>query len=168
MDDTHETPDAPQSASRNALHATVNAQRLALERATDAVERKATSFLGFEAVFLALILGTLSPSPGHVMDVILSYTSLALLLAGALLLTLVVFPRLYRFDPDPESLAQHYWSAGDAKLLDQVSVNLTSAWKQNFRVHERKANLLKWAIALVVAGMSVLAFDVFVVRLFGL
>ena len=168
MEPTQGTPEGPSEDSREALYRIAEAQRGILERATDAVERKATAFLGFEAVFLALVLGTLAPSPGSALDVLLSYTCVALLLVGALLLALVVAPRQYRFDPNPQALVDNYWDSAEQPLLGQATVNMAQAWIENQRVHEKKAALLSWALRLITTGIAILAFDVFVVRVFNL
>jgi len=168
MEPTQGAQEGQSEDSREALYRIAEAQRGTLERATDAVERKATAFLGFEAVFLALVLGTLAPSPGNSLDVLLSYTCVALLLVGALLLALVVKPRPYRFDPNPQALVDNYWDSADQQLLGQATVNMAEAWSRNQRVHEKKAALLSWALRFITTGIAILAFDVFVVRVFNL
>jgi len=154
--------------NREALYSIAESQRQTLERATDAVERKASAFLGFEAVFLALVLSSLAPDSGSVLDVILSYAFVVLLLIGAFLLALVVKPRLYRFDPDPKALVDRYWDVGNSKIREQVAVNLADAWSENLKVQEKKAALLSWALKFITVGIAILAFDVFVVRVFNL
>jgi hypothetical protein len=138
-----------------------------LEAATNAVETKASTFLGFVAVLLTLVLGTLPPNPGDSVDVFLAYTAVALLLAGALLLVLCVYPRRHRFDPDPWALMQRYSGKAHRETREAVATNMADAWRGNYRVHETRAALLRWALPLVVIGLCVLVFDVFVIRVFG-
>jgi len=137
-----------------------------LEAATNAVEAKASTFLGFEAVLLALVLGTLPPNPSDYLDVLLTYTAVALLLAGALLLVLCVYPRKHRFDPDPWALMQRYSGKPPRETRAAVAGNMADAWRDNYSVHETRAALLQWALCLAVIGLCVLVFDVFVIRVF--
>lgn len=168
MEPTQDKREYSIKEGREALYSIAESQRQTLERATDAVERKASAFLGFEAIFLALVLSSLAPNPGNILDVILSYACIALLLMGVFLLALVVKPRLYRFDPDPKALVDRYWDTENSKILEQVTVNLADAWSENLKVQEKKAALLSWALKFITAGIAILAFDVFVVRVFNL
>jgi len=68
---------------RGFLYSLCQSQLISLERTTDAIERKASTILGFVAVFLALILENLAPNPKSAVDVSLTYTTLLFLLGGA-------------------------------------------------------------------------------------
>ena len=87
---------------------------------------------------------------------------------GALLLALVIKPRQYRFDPNPQALVDNYWDSRSCDVLGQTTVNMAEAWSRNQQVHERKAALLGWALKFISSGIAILAFDVFVVRVFDL
>jgi len=146
----------------------VSSQRAVLAEATDAIERKASTFLGFEAVLFALILGTATPAADNPIDLILAYTGLGLLLASACLLMLCVNPTSFRFDPNPKGLVQEYWYKNLDETRHSVAKNLVDAWESNRKIHALKVIRLEWALRLVAAGLFVIAFDVLVVRVFEL
>jgi len=145
----------------------VERQFSVLEETSAAIDRKAATSLGFVAIIVALVLQLPSPNPAFYLDMVLFYVAFALLLGGLFLLILCITPKQKRFDPDPVVLFEKYRGSTLKETREQVTKNLTSVWAENRVVHGKKANLLSWALHLVITGLFVLAVDILIIRVFG-
>ncbi|MCK4580284.1 MAG: hypothetical protein KAU10_02950 [Dehalococcoidia bacterium] len=142
-------------------------QLAGLETASDLVDRKAGTLLGFVAVIISLSLGIGFPASSSYLDKVFVYAAFLLLFAALVCLILSISPKVKRYDPNPIALMERYWTQDYEKTMGTVASNMVQAWEKNKGVHDKKAEWYGRALLPTVLGLSLLAFDVLVIRVFG-
>lgn len=138
-----------------------------LEAASDLVDRKSGTLLGFLAIIISLALQAgLSPASTY-LDKVLVYISFLLLFLAIGFLVKSISPKVKHYDPDPVVLMEKYWKGDFEKTMGTVASNIAQAWQHNYAVHEEKAKWYGLALKPAVAGLFLLTFDVLVIRVFG-
>ena len=165
MDDIVQAEDIPENRTYIAelsLH-----QVRVLEDASDTVDRKSATLLGFLALIVALCLQIGFSKQIFILDLLFVYTGFVCLFAALILLMLSILPRARRLDPNPAKLFDECWDLDLEKTQEEVTKSLKASWLHNEKVHSKKVNFYIWAMGLAVGGLALLSFDILVVRPFG-
>lgn len=142
-------------------------QARVLEDASDAVDRKSATLLGFLALIVVLALQIGLPKQMVVVDMLFSYVGFLSLFAALLLLMLSIVPRTRRFDPNPAKLFDECWDLDLQVTQKAVTKSLKASWLYNEEVHKKKVALYEWAMRAAIGGLTLLALDILVIRPFG-
>jgi len=142
-------------------------QARVLEDASDAVDRKSATLLGFLALIVALALQIGLPKQMVVVDMLFSYVGFLSLFGALLLLMLSIVPRTRRFDPNPAKLFDECWDLDLGMTQKAVTKSLKASWLHNEKVHNTKVILYEWAMRVAIGGLALLALDILVIRPFG-
>lgn len=135
-----------------------------LDAALDAIDAKSGVLLGFTALLIAFTLSSGPADLSSPADLFFTYSGTGALLASVVLNILGIIPRGMRYDPNIKTLVNKYWDQELSKILATISANLAEVWETNGRILDLKSKHLRWALWLVLAGLSLLTIDVFVVR----
>ena len=165
MDDTVQAEDISENRTYIAqlsLH-----QARVLNDASDAVDRKSATLLGFLALIVALCLQIGFSEQTFILDLLFAYTGFVCLFTALILLMLSILPRQCRLDPNPAKLFDECWDRDLEKTQKAVAKSLKASWLHNEKVHSKKVAFYMWAMGLAVGGLALLSFDILVVRPFG-
>jgi len=135
-----------------------------LDSALDAIDAKSGVLLGFTALLIAFALGSGPADSSSPADLFFTYSGTGALLASIVINILGIIPRGMRYDPNIKTLVDKYWDQELSKILVIISANLAEVWETNGRILDLKSKHLRWALWLVLAGLSLLTVDVFVVK----
>lgn len=135
-----------------------------LDSALDAIDAKSGVLLGFTALLIAFTLGSGPADPSSPADLFFTYSGTGALLVSIVINILGIIPRGMRYDPNIKTLVDKYWDQELSKILVTISANLAEVWETNGHILDLKSKHLRWALWLVLAGLSLLTVDVFVVK----
>jgi len=138
-----------------------------LETASDLVDRKTGTLLGFLAIIISLSLQAGLPSACSYLDKLLVYTAFLLLFFALVCLIKSISPKVKHYDPNPVVLMEKYWQEDLEKTIGTVTSNIVQAWQKNKATYDEKVKWYALALKPIVAGLFLLAFDVLVIRVFG-
>ena len=142
-------------------------QARVLEDASDAIDRKSSTLLGFLALIVALTLQIRFSEQIVLLDVLFVYAGFVCLFAALILLMLSIVPRTRRFDPNPAKLFDECWNLDLGTTQKAVTKSLKASWLHNEKAHNKKVAFYEWAMRMAIGGLALLAFDILVVRPFG-
>jgi len=135
-----------------------------LEDTTDAIDRKASSLLGFVSLVIVFAMQFGAPELSSSLDMHFSYAAFTVLFASLIILIVCLAPRKRQMSPDPSKMLENLWGSTLSEAREQVAASLDGAWRFNEKAHGAKALLFTWAVWLSVIGMGLLAINVLVIR----
>ena len=137
-----------------------------LETASDLVDRKSGTLLGFVAIIVSLSLQVNFPPTSSYLDKVLVYTAFSLLFSALICLIKSISPKTKHYDPNPIVLMEKYWQEDFENTMGTVVSNLVQAWGKNKALYDEKVKWYGLALKPAVTGLFLLAFDVLVIRVF--
>ena len=127
------------------------------------LETKANALSAFAGGIFALLMGARESilQFGTVSRYLILF-SLILFFLSVVLNTIVSWVRRFRYDPDPEMLAQNYLNKTELETKLQLVSNLNGSWKRNKAVLEKNGKYLTISFLAQAMAFSLLGIALFI------
>ncbi len=165
MNDSSLQDDHPYAETREYITDIAFRRLELLEEASTAIDQKAGVLMGFVSVVIALGLSRAMPSSSVPLDLLFGYLAFGLLFASLGFLIACLTPCVRRLDPDVKKLLEAFWDRSMNSARENVAASLKTAWLTNTKAHRTKTVWFTCALWLSAVGITVLGFDILVVRL---